>query len=223
MNQPYTTIEYDIDDFPFPACITNALNVENLSLIHKQTKNHKLLRKNTEQLTEWHQKYYSAIDHTEFGETFQSMYKEFLLELSFDFPGMMGEPCIVYQSIPTLRVHLPNNVAVSEYHRDRDYNHPRSEFNVFLPLTKVERSNTIWVETAEGREDFKPIEITPGEIAIFKGCDLLHGNHLNTSKKTRVSLDFRYIPFSQYQKSEERCPYTGKKFEIGSYYEVLEI
>ena len=39
---------------------------------------------------------------------------------------------LIYQRKPTLRIHLPENKSVGGFHRDRDYNHPIEEINIWL-------------------------------------------------------------------------------------------
>jgi hypothetical protein len=212
-------IGFSTDDFPFDRMVAGALGVENLSQLHGC--DNELLRKGTDQSTIWHRRFYDAIDKTEFGVEFYALYKKFIRELAL--PQLEKEEFVVYQTLPTFRVHLPNNVAVFAYHRDREYNHPRTETNVFMPLTAAFESNTIWIESEEGKEDFSPIEADFGTIAVFKGCDLLHGNKVNVTDVARVSFDFRFIPWSQYTKSEGCSLTKGHRFAIGDYYEMLEL
>jgi hypothetical protein len=51
---------------------------------------------------------------------------------------------------------------------------------------------------------------------------LKHGNKINTTKKTRVSFDFRVIPKSEYRPSSHNSVNTGLKFKIGEYYDFIE-
>ena len=75
------------------------------------------------------------------------------------------------------------------FHRDRDYAHNVNEVNFWLPVTRAFDTNTIWIESEEGKEDFQPLECGVGESWMFNGCHLKHGNKINTTEQTRVSFD----------------------------------
>ena len=55
---------------------------------------------------------------------------------------------LIYQSRPTLRVNFPGNKAVGAWHRDREYNHPLEEINIWVPITKSINTNAIWIESS---------------------------------------------------------------------------
>ena len=57
---------------------------------------------------------------------------------------------------------------------------------------------------------------------MFNGNKLRHGNLVNKTGKTRVSMDFRIIRKKDYDCSKKLESVTTKtKFEIGRYYEKL--
>ena len=94
---------------------------------------------------------------------------------------------IIYQKIPTFRVHLKDNQAVGEWHRDRDYNHGKSEINIWLPFTDAYDTNTIWIESEEDKNDFKPYNVSYGEVLVFNGANLIHGNKTAGHGKSDMS------------------------------------
>ena len=133
---------------------------------------------------------------------------------------------IVYQKIPTFRVHLPGNIAVGEFHKDKYYRNVEwankvKEINYFVPLTKAYDTNTIWVESEEDRGDFTPMECEYGGCIEWDASNLNHGNKDNSTNDTRVSFDFRVIPLSRYIDSNHVTINTKIPFGIGGYYEVL--
>lgn len=150
-------------------------------------------------------------------EEFLPTYKSFIENVIKPAYGQQ----IVYQKIPTFRIHYRNNVAVGEFHRDRDYGHNPKEINYFVPLTDAYRSATIYCESQEGKQDYKPLECAYGNFVVFDGCNLKHGNIPNVEKYTRVSFDFRVIPFSDYKETPGQSINTGKRFTIGDYYELI--
>ena len=133
---------------------------------------------------------------------------------------------IVYQKIPTLRVHLPNNVSVGEFHKDKHYRDKNwaekvQELNYFVPLTKAYGTNTIWAETEEDKGDFQEISANYGECVEWSASKLTHGNKQNLTSITRVSFDFRVVPKSRYIESDHLTINTKIPFGIGGYYEVM--
>mmetsp|Transcript_23571 Transcript_23571/g.28479 ORF Transcript_23571/g.28479 Transcript_23571/m.28479 type:complete len:88 (+) Transcript_23571:45-308(+) len=76
-------------------------------------------------------------------------------------------------------------------------------------MNKVWGSNTLWVESKPGLQDFHPIELEYGQLLRFNGNECTHFTKSNVTDHTRVSFDFRAIPMSLYKD----C-YEGK---IGDY------
>eukprot|EP00439_Symbiodinium_sp_Y106_P033489 s273_g4.t1 len=77
-------------------------------------------------------------------------------------------------------------------HRDAEYGHQIGELNFWMPLTDYNMTQaTLWVESSPGAEDFQPLAINHGSIAVFHGTLCRHKVPANTSPFTRVSLDFR--------------------------------
>ena len=131
------------------------------------------------------------------------------------------EEALLYQRVPTFRVNLPNNVAVGEFHRDRDYSHQREERNQFLPLTRAYETNTVWVESEDGNEGYSPINLEYGQVALWDGMNLRHGNKTNETGETRVSFDFRVIPVSVFRPSNRMSVNQITRMDVGGYWEPL--
>jgi len=214
------TINYNTGKYNFKDYIKKALNTDTLSFIHKNDDfiyNEKFKREN-DQSTHYHKLYYDFSRTAEFTELFKS-FIEGVVKPQF------GEE-VVYQTIPTFRLHFPGNIAVGEYHRDRNYRDEDwasrvKESNFFLPFTDAFGTNTIWVESEEGKEDFSPMEVEYGQIVMWDGTNLLHGNKTNEESTTRVSFDFRVMPMSRYEPSEHGSINTKSKFALGGYYSKI--
>ena len=210
-------ISYDTERFNFRSLIQKHYGVEDLTQINK------LLDKEVpffedktfDQSTDIHKHFYKIYDNDEFLSLYRSFIKEIIQ------PGY-GE-AVVYQAKPTFRVHLPNNVAVGEWHKDGDYSHQRTEVNYWMPFTKAFGNNTIWIESEEDKGDYQSYDVDYGEVLIFNGAFLKHGNKPNDTGVCRVSVDFRIIPFSQYQALKCESSNLKLKFEIGGYYNLLEV
>jgi ectoine hydroxylase-related dioxygenase (phytanoyl-CoA dioxygenase family) len=205
-------VNYNTEKFPFRKIVQEILKQENLEKIH-EVQNYELFVRGTDQSTEWHKLYYSELDK------FLPTYVEFIHEV---IKPIFGED-IVYQKIPTFRTQLVNNLGVFEFHKDKTYKHNTEEINFFLPFTDAYMSNTIWVESEEDKGDYSPMNALYGQVVMWDGCNLRHGNKQNNTLNTRVSCDFRVIPLSKYTEEEnEGTIYTKMKFIIGDYYEVTK-
>ena len=183
-----------------------------------QSKKQSNERKN-DQSTIWHKCFYKNIRED---SSFDEVYVDFLNDV---IKPRFNEQ-IVYQKIPTFRVHLPGNIAVGEFHKDKHYRNEEwankvQEINYFLPLTKAYGTNTIWTETEEDLGDFKEIRADYGECVEWSASKLTHGNKQNITSVTRVSFDFRVIRKSRYVESNHLTINTKTPFGIGGYYEVL--
>lgn len=209
---PYK-ITYDTKKFPFKELISNIMEIdvdlEKLSTI----KHYDKLVRETDQSTIWHKKYYNNFNE-KFYPTYFSLIKEIKDMFEYDE--------LIFQKIPTFRVQLSNgNLAVGEWHKDKSYNHSTSEVNFWLPFTETNEYNTIWLESKEDKGDYKPYLVKYGEILIFNGANLMHGNKENVSESTRVSIDFRLVDTNKFISNENSSINTKTKFIIGEYFEKI--
>ncbi|MEX0966936.1 MAG: hypothetical protein WD077_06840 [Bacteroidia bacterium] len=187
-------LKYDLEKFNFPALIASFLNVESLADMkaekNEAIKNENSLYKNMEQ-SKWYKLLYSKLNSGE-GEAFYEMYEKFIQEvIRPQYPE-----AIFYQARPTHRIHFSNGSGISRFHRDSDYGHNLAEVNYSVPQTPAFDTNAIWIESEEGKADFQPMNMQPGQYAEFKGCSLMHGARKNETGATRVSFDFRVMPVS---------------------------
>jgi ectoine hydroxylase-related dioxygenase (phytanoyl-CoA dioxygenase family) len=93
--------------------------------------------------------------------------------------------------------------------------------NFFLPFVDTNKYNTIWAESKQDKGDYSPFLLKYGEVKRWNGANLMHGNVVNTSGESRVSVDFRVLPISQLD-DKKRTTLTQKiPFEIGGYWEKI--
>lgn len=208
---------YDTEKYPFRRIISKMLEVwdgDNIPLEDLHTLEHyDLLVREKDQSTKWHKLYYDKFK-IEFLPTYLELINE--LKKRFDYEQ------IIYQQIPTFRVQLANgNLAVGEWHKDKAYNHGTSEVNFWLPFVNTNEHNTIWMESLEDIGDYRPYTVNYGEILIFNGSNLMHGNTPNKSMETRVSVDFRLIEPNRFVPNEAGSINMKTKFNIGGYFEKL--
>ena len=87
-------------------------------------------------------------------------------------------------------------------------------------------SNCTWVESVPGLRDFQPMQMKYGEYAIFDGNRCMHGNKPNMTGRTRVSFDFRVMPYDKYEemvqsKKIKSSATANRQFLIGQYYKLF--
>ena len=205
-------LRYDTSLYPFREVIKSTLKTNTLENLHEVEKYDTLVREK-DQSTTWHKRFYRDDLNK-----FQTLYNTFIRNfIKYEFE--LDE--IIYQKIPTFRVHLKNNQAVGEWHRDRDYNHGTSEINIWLPFTDAYNTNTIWIESEEDKKDFKPYNVSYGEVLVFNGANLLHGNKTNIEHDTRVSVDFRIVNPTEFIPSTKGSINTNTSFDVGGYFQKI--
>lgn len=211
LNIPYK-IYYDTENFEFKKIICEILEVNYLEDLHKIEK-YSLLEREKDQSTIWHKKYYEK-----FNEKFSPAYVEFIKYIKKCF----GYKEIIYQKIPTFRVQLGDgNVAVGEWHKDKTYNHGITEVNFWMPFVDTNSANSIWMESEEDKGDYRPYEVKYGEVLVFNGANLHHGNKKNLSNKTRVSIDFRLVDPEKFIPNSAGSINMKAKFDVGGYFERI--
>tara|TARA_B100001057_G_scaffold284492_1_gene284814 strand:- start:135 stop:806 length:672 start_codon:yes stop_codon:yes gene_type:complete len=217
-------IKYDTSAYPFRPLIKKILGENSLENLH-EVKKYERYTEPTDQATMWHKTYYDKFE-TEFYPLYKTFIEEFVKPQYIHLEGVPVFDLdayneIIYQKIPTFRVHQVDNLGVGEWHRDRDYNHGVDEINLWLPFTDAYGTNTIWMESEEGKEDFKGYDVSYGEILVFSGPNLLHGNQTNIEKDSRCSIDFRIVHPDKFKTSEEGSVTANVKFKVGGYFEKI--
>jgi hypothetical protein len=198
--------------------VCTALNTNDLSLIHKAIDQSYTLRTvDNDDKTRFHEQFYSRLNAGWYDFIF--LYHTLILEIK-DFYNIKHE--LVFQKTPSFRVHLPGNLAVGEFHSDSKYNHPWGELNISVPLTDAKPPRAIVIDVnGDGKNShFEDMSCEHGQLAIFNGNTLLHGNRINDSDLTRVSFDFRLLTKSDYIKDAQERSSFGQniKFNMGGYY-----
>lgn len=141
-------------------------------------------------------------------------------------PMMADGDGLLYQVEPNFRCHLPGTGhKLIQSHRDADYHHQPNEINFWLPCTTCFGGNTLWAESSPGRRDFKPFELSPGQLMRFWGHECEHFTVPNDTDHCRVSIDFRIIPSSLYRerywKSHRRDGLP--RFAVGGFFTQMDL
>lgn len=208
-NIPVIQMRYSTDTYDFRGNVEAILGMD-LEKLHCSLGNIALRTRPTDQKTVAHSMFYERFD-----DEVRDTYERFIRRM---VQPLFAED-VVYQRVPTFRVHLPDNLAVGEYHRDSDYGHVPEAVTFWLPVTDAFDTNTVHVEM-DGKR--RPVPVPYGNVLIFDSVGLPHGNEINTTGLSRVSMDFRVIPASQFVPSDNESLNTHLKMEVGGYYEQLQ-
>lgn len=188
----YEVINYDLGKFDFPNLYAKKMGVEDLTNLYsglddspQREKNS--VYKNMEQ-TDIYQRLFKNL-HGD--DDFARLYQKFIAEV---IQPLFKEP-IFYQARPSHRIHFIDSRGQLRFHKDMDYGHREEEINFTVPMTPTFDTNSIFIESAPGKQDFIPMELKPGQAARFKGSTHTHGARNNQTKNSRVSFDFRVVPF----------------------------
>lgn len=208
----FESIPFNVGHFDFVSEINKLFETESLEDLHSDQYKEQF-KVGADSITEFHNKFY---DKYRAGWTeMESLYEYFIKHVV----APRYNEDFLYQKFPTFRVHLSGNVAVGAFHTDAEFGHPAGEENYILPLTHSTGTASVWVESQAGMEDFEAIPLVPGNLIMFKGNTLRHGNKVNETAKTRVSMDFRILPISKYDPANSSESITKKaKFKEGDYY-----
>jgi hypothetical protein len=162
--------------------------------------------------------------HAHFYEGFDSYvsgaYEDFLRGMIL--PMYHGDEPICVQQRPTFRVHYPGATAVREFHTDAEYHHQTGVLNYWLPLTPCSGNNSLWVESIPGLGDYMPVVAQVGEFVQFNAVQLKHGNMPNDTSFTRVSMDFRVVPASQYRDNWKVSVANATPLRLGGYFMLMD-
>lgn len=211
-------IKFDIDNIKLKESFKSLFNIdilENIHLLYKKDNSRELFDKYNDNTTEYHKIFNNN------KSLFEKDYEAIIRHIKDT--EYKDEDFIIYQTFPALRVSIPGNLSVGEMHIDADYNHPKEEMNYWIPITELNDINTVWHESEPNKGDFKPLIINYGEIAKVYFNQCRHFSKVNTTDKTRFSLDFRIIPGSKWNNvdTNNSSMFHKVKFVIGKYYKKM--
>lgn len=214
-NIRYEILPFNSHEFDFVSLIEELLHTDDLSSLDE--KHEELFKVSHDSCTSFHDAFYNR--YREGWKEMEEMYLQFVTMVC---KTHLGANIFLYQKFPTFRVHLNENVAVGAFHKDSEFNHPKGEINFVIPLTNSDGNASIWVESVPNKADFEPMAMRVGNLIKFDGNNLTHGNKVNDTKKTRVSMDFRILPYYMYDEHNDATSMTkSTKFKEGEYYKKL--
>lgn len=211
----YITFPYATTFHGFDRLVSNLFGCNDLSRLHEISapRYDKLFEVGKDSSTIFHQIFYDK--YRSGWPEMENVYEGFVRLFGCYLYGKE----FLYQKFPTFRVHLPGNVAVGAFHNDGEFHHPQGEMNFIIPLTNSDDTASCWLESWPGKKDFQPMRMRVGEVIVFDGNRLTHGNKVNETGVTRVSMDFRILPIDRYDENNLGESMTlNTKFREGEYY-----
>ena len=197
-------LTYSINDYDFRSIICDYLNIIQLDNIFIDQK----ITRSNNQSTEYHKRFYNSLDND---NRLKSLYDDFISKV---VKNLFDEE-IIYQVTPTFRLQAIDNVSVFAFHKDTEYGHSDKTINFFLPITKCYDTNALWVESGSS---FEPMECDYGDLITFDAVNLLHGNKVNKTGKSRISLDFRVMKMVDYYETSKKTLSKNRRLVLGDYY-----
>ena len=173
------------------------LGVQNLECLPPASS---VATRESDQATDYHARFYARM------AAFLPTYYRFVLSVLAD-----SVTEVYIQRVPTFRVHLRGSVAVGTWHRDSEFFHTSSETNYWVPLTRAFGTNSLWIES-------RPVAADVGDVVVFLGSEVLHGNLVNTTPISRVSFDFRTLPRADYRASDLKSVSAGVPMTLDGYW-----
>ena len=118
-----------------------------------------------------------------------------------------------YQAFPCLRIVRPDEFSIGP-HADVSYGHHPCNVNFYIPLTSIQGTSSLYLESNINQEDWHPIQGQAGDIVHFAGATNLHWTTENKTSKTRVSLDVRVISSIDYHALKDGGDREGGQIDV---------
>jgi cytidyltransferase-like protein len=146
--------QFDINQHPLRACLLNDFDLSpdfDLSTLHKYPG---MKGRLSQRLTSHHRAFQVAFDS--FVRTLCAPHVDALF------------PCeeIYYQAFPCLRIVQPDEFSIGP-HCDAAYGHHPCSVNFYVPLTQIDGTASLFLESRPGSEDWHPVVGSYGKFAII--------------------------------------------------------
>lgn len=208
----YKLFDYDETEFPFRQIIESKLESSIENLHEKYNFDNSLcdftggsvnnnIEKNGISIFEFTESLYPKLLNDYFFLNVWNRFSKFVKEIVFE------NQKIYIQKTPSIRI-FPSNSKLqyvnktteifgreNNWHIDNDepFWHPPFEKNMWMSLIDTDIDNSLYIED----DVIKPIYAKKNQLLMFDGVH--HGAFVhNCSKKTRISIDFKVVPFEDY-------------------------
>jgi hypothetical protein len=180
-------------------------------------------------------------DYYNFFDTDTRFLKEYTKFITMYIKPLFPEDMfLLYQSTPNIRISFPDSTAIGSrptdpipeiigLHSDSEFGHPKDEINFVIPITEMYDSNSIYfekeIDSNDTFESYHNLHLQNNEFFRCYFNKLRHYNRINETGKTRISLDFRIIPYSKYgnvvSASVNESISSHKQLKLGEYFNYI--
>lgn len=210
---------FDVHTHPLHTILADAFEVDDLSMVH------------TKETAETGEDLLESFLDLSMKQRYQVAYDSFIK--SFCIPLIL-EQCMAYglgghgrhkstiyryQAFPTIRIHTPGRSSrVLAPFCDMNTGHSVGCLKFHVPLTPSFGTNALFTESFPGHEDWHPLETSSvGMGYLYDGARCIQYELENSTNRTRVSLDFRIMLYSDSQQSSRNCILTPLHLAKDSY------
>lgn len=212
--------DYDKENYDFRQFARDCFNIENLDEVHTNNPTYNVFEEFGPDVNTWYHTTFYDYYRGENGQKMQVLYDNMIKDVVLPYLGLTEA---YVQKFPSFRVQLPDNRAVAKMHTDNSLGHPCGEINLMYAFTDMYDTNTVLIETMPRSKDFVKMKLNANDTISFNGNLCMHYNELNTTGKTRMSMDYRILP-ANYYPNEETCSHSRKtKFVDGGYYKFVKL
>jgi sporadic carbohydrate cluster protein (TIGR04323 family) len=201
------TLDYDLEKYNFRGWAIEVIQ-EKFPQVIELEKIHEVLKPN--EVVKLQQHVQNACSRKDFMEMFDAFVEEYI-------PSKIDHNRYMIQRQGTLRVVIPQQAKVGRrlhFHQGVFVGNGRGCRTIWTPLTKAEKSNTMWIMDLEKSREVtrqfleekwdlerfedtciqnsKPVTLKPGQSHLFFQ-EHIHGNVNNEEGYTRVSMDMRIL------------------------------
>ena len=201
------TLDYDLEKYNFKDWAIKVIQ-EKFPQVIELEKIHEVLKPN--EVVKLQQHVQNACSRKDFMEMFDAFVEEYI-------PSKIAHKRYMIQRQGTLRVVIPQQAKVGRrlhFHQGIFVGNGRGCRTIWTPLTKAEKSNTMWIMDLEKSREVtrqfleekwdlerfedtciqnsKPVTLKPGQSHLFFQ-EHIHGNVNNEEGYTRVSMDMRIL------------------------------
>ncbi len=195
-------IDYDLEKYSFPAWVRDHVTAAGYDATDLQRLHE------TVPLSE-----ISPLTQRLIRETEQPAFREMACGFVREVVRPILQADVALQRFFNIRIMLPDRQdMIIAFHNGTWYGHGLGETTIWMPLTQAEETNSLQVIDREASRKInanaienrwrhdqlqqaclaqaRPVSLVPGQVLLFQQ-ENLHGNVMNQTGRTRVSIDFR--------------------------------
>ena len=212
---------YDNKKYNFQEAVRKIFNdfPRSLEDIHTIKLNRPQVIADDDTTTLLHNIFYSSPHYT----AIRNIYYDFIRD--YIFPLFSNEVSLMIQKDPDVSICVPASCENSpiRIRCDADYNHPAQEITFIIAVTEMWDTNSVFIESEPSKGDFADLKLFANEFHMFWGNKCRRYDKTNVSGQSRISMEFRVIPYSKYDATySDKILHGGRALFVGDYFIVQD-